>query len=215
MKYSNLTLGQIEAIVNKLGGIERVKQLLDNTTRVTFMDAKSGDDTSSQIIVQLADQPIFDTWTTVKLGTGLKTPQDFHEAIIAAGFEDWFMNDIFKDDSDFTTSQVEQEVDLVIVSVKELGFKKQVSRREIYERALSLGLQLCPAEVAPQLVMQYPNIRQVNDLCIGMEPFLNKHGWWSLFEIGMETEAKISLHHGEPTKMWVLRSRFVFVKPRQ
>jgi hypothetical protein len=51
-------------------------------------------------------------------------------------------------------------VDLVILSVFELGFGKQnggsrASITDIYARAELLGFELCPPEIAPQLRLRY------------------------------------------------------------
>jgi hypothetical protein len=56
----------------------------------------------------------------------------------------------------FLFSMTRTDVDLV-VSVSELGFDDSTSIADIYRRAGELGLELCPAEVAPLLRLQYVN----------------------------------------------------------
>ncbi len=56
----------------------------------------------------------------------------------------------------FTRSARKAEVEFVAVSPAELGFEGETATlRNIYARAQLLGLRLAPAEVAPQLRLQY------------------------------------------------------------
>jgi len=93
--------------------------------------------------------PGFPVWKTIKLGTGLKTADDFREALKDGGFRigDW-ANDILGKPA-FKAAVEETEIDLVVVSVAELGFKKGATREDIYKRAQELGLEVCPSEVGP------------------------------------------------------------------
>ncbi|MCH8162645.1 MAG: hypothetical protein IIA99_00905, partial [Proteobacteria bacterium] len=140
MKYRELNLGQIEAVVNKLGGMEGVQRLLAGET-----------------VVRAATPPKFSVLKTIKLGTGLVTPDDFRRALKDDGFRlsDWSSDILGK--PAFTVSSEETEVDLVVVSVSELGFKDGATRADIYKRAKELGWELCSAEVGPQLRLQYPD----------------------------------------------------------
>lgn len=54
----------------------------------------------------------------------------------------------------FKTAKSKREVDLVAVSVGELGFLAPTTYDLIRDRAESLGLEECPREVAPALVLQ-------------------------------------------------------------
>ena len=76
MKYNELTFGQMEAIVNKLGGMEGVQRFL-----------------SGEIVVKAPEQN-FKVWKTIKLGT-IKNADEFRKALKKAGFKisDW-ANDI-------------------------------------------------------------------------------------------------------------------------
>src|SRR3990167_10444038 len=97
------------------------------------------------------------TWKTIKLGTGLKTADDFRNAFKKAGYKigNWG-NDILGTAA-FTAAVATREtsVDLVRVTVAELGFPDGARRGEIYARALEFGLRYCSAEVGPQLRLQY------------------------------------------------------------
>lgn len=112
----------------------------------------------------------FSVWKTITLGTGLKSARDFRRALKDAGCKiDSSANDILGRPA-FTVSPEETEVDLVMVTCIELGFKNSAIRADICKRAQKLGLQLVPAEVGPQLRLQYLNQPPGECLNIGMEP---------------------------------------------
>ena len=63
MKYNNWTLGQIEAVFNKLGGDDGVRRFLAGELAIKAIQFE------------------FKVFKTIKLGTGLKTAGDFRKAI--------------------------------------------------------------------------------------------------------------------------------------
>ena len=136
-------LGPLQDLIRQLRSGARTKtQLVDfNEGRNPFVKKLGG--------------LIFPVWKTIKLGTGLKTADDFRQALKASGFEigNW-ANDILGKPA-FTAAAKETEVELVRVSVAERGFKNGATRKDIYQRAQELGLELCPNEVGPQLRLQY------------------------------------------------------------
>ncbi|MEK7086815.1 MAG: hypothetical protein AAB935_00975, partial [Patescibacteria group bacterium] len=73
MKYPNITLGHVEAVWNKLGGEDGVNRLLRGETVVRAVEFS------------------FRVWKTIRLGTGLKTADDFRNALKASGnqISDW------------------------------------------------------------------------------------------------------------------------------
>jgi hypothetical protein len=109
---------------------------------------------------------VWKTWKTIKLGTGLKTADDFCKAlwadrnIIGSGARDILSENTFK------VSETEQKVELIDVSVRELGFKEITCYEDICKRASELGLDLCPAEVGPQLRLQWRD--QPNGTCVAV-----------------------------------------------
>jgi hypothetical protein len=62
------------------------------------------------------------------------------------------------------------EVELTVVSAAELGVESESSLADLYSRARQLGLMLCPAEVAPQLRLDYRDQSRGETLIIAMEP---------------------------------------------
>ena len=158
----------------------------------------------------------FKVWKTIKLGTGPKTAEDFQSSIKAIG------NKISKWASDilskraFTTSDTEMELDLVNVSARELGFEKGATRKEIYERALILGLQLCPAEVGPQLRLQYQDQPNGEWLTIGMEPVSGSGDDLYVFRVVRgDDDLWLYSNNDRPESFWNPVGRWVFVRPRK
>ncbi|MBP7540497.1 MAG: hypothetical protein KA802_11170 [Saprospiraceae bacterium] len=72
------------------------------------------------------------------------------------------------DSPSFQLSPVQKECDLIRISVRELGFNHPTLYQDICKKAQEIGLKLCPAEVAPQLKLQYKQPRG-EYLTIGME----------------------------------------------
>lgn len=198
MKYGELNLGQVEAIVNKLGGMEGVKRFL-----------------SGESVIKEAEYR-FDVWKTIKLGTGLKTSEDFRRALADGGFTltDW-ASDILGT-SAFTAATEETEVDLVKVTVAELGFKTNARRDHIYERAKELGLELCPPEVGPQLRLQYKDQPDGERITIAMEPFLVSSYNPGLFRVVRDdSEPWLGSSWGNSDAFCSADSRWVFCRPRK
>ena len=125
----------------------------------------------------------FPVWRTIKLGTGLKTADDFRKALADNGFKvsDW-ANDILGQPA-FTAATEEIEVDLVVVSNAELGFEKGAKLKDTYARAKELGLELCSPEVGPQLRLQHENQPRGEWLLIAMEPIADSDGGLYVFNV--------------------------------
>jgi hypothetical protein len=69
-----------------------------------------------------------------------------------------------------------RQIDLVLLSVAQLGFPREASRAVIFARAKELGLQLCPPEVGPLLRLQYIEQPIGEFLRIAMEPVSMANG---------------------------------------
>lgn len=195
----NLTAGQLNAIVKKLGGKDGAMRLL-----------------RGEIVVSVPTHPEFSIWKTIKLGTNLKTADDFRRAIKQANMKisDWG-NDIL-DKPSFTVNEMEMDVDLVNVSMMDLGFKDKAYRRDIIAKTLSLGLELCPAEVGPQLRLQYADQPKGEWLIIEMEPITDPNGNLHVFYVGRDRiECWLRGDYGYPDGFRSAHHRFIFVRPRK
>ena len=194
MKYNDWTLGQVEAVFNKLGGDDGVRRFL-----------------SGELVVKPVDRN-WSTWKTIRLGTnGLKTADDFRKFLKDNGFSIGdYANDILGKPT-FTAAAEEIELDLVVASVAELGFKNGATREQIYARAKELGLDLCPAEVGPQLRLQYKDQPNGEWLIVAMEPIAGSVGGLELFGVERyDSDLWLDGCYGGPDYVWDSDDRFVF-----
>ena len=170
-----------------------------------------------QVLSVLAEVPSDPkVWKRITRGTGIKDAEGFRKSIKDSGMRvgDW-ANDILGKTA-FSVATEEKDVDLVVVSVEELGFKDGARLKDIYAAAKKRGLELCPNEVGPQLRLQYKDQPKGEWLIIGMEPITDSGGGRSLFRVARDSGALwLYTYYGHPGNVWLGRSRFVFVLPRK
>lgn len=160
--------------------------------------------------------PEFKIWKTIKLGTGIKTAGDFQKALESNGcrVSDW-AEDILGNPA-FTSAAEEIEVDLVKVTVGELGFKDGARRDQIYDRVRELGLEICPPEVGPQLRLQYKDQPKGEWILVGMEPIADSGDGLLVFRVGRhDSELWLGVYRDDPGGVWLSGSQWVFVRPRK
>lgn len=155
--------------------------------------------------------PELKVWKTVKLGTGLKTGDDFRKVFTDQNFHlSAWASDILGKEA-FTVAPEATEVDLVVVSAKDLGFNRATRYDKICARANELGLELCSSEVGPQLRLQY--LDQPNDewLTIAMEAIRDSSGHLHVFRVTHGADGLwLVAGCGNPGGSWNLGARFVF-----
>lgn len=118
---------------------------------------------------------------------------------------------------DFTTSKNTEDVDLVRLTVGDLGFSSGATIDEIYKRAEELGLELCPPEVGPQLRLSYSGTEYLR---IAMKQItvhtLNLHpdGSPSVFnldhdgaDLWLDTDGAVPSHRWHTDNNFVFRTR--------
>lgn len=156
----------------------------------------------------------FPIWKTIKLGTGLVTADDFRQALKKAGhrISDW-ANDILGKRAFQAADKEMKVVDLVVVSMKELGFPKGATRQDIYRKAQEMGLMLCPPEVGPQLRLQYPDQPNNEWLLIGMEPITDSDGYLRVFYVGRDvSDSWLGGRYSYADSFWDGGNRWVFLR---
>ena len=208
-KYGNRTYNWFETLVNKIGDEDRVEAFLHD-----------------EFILVPKVVPEWKVWLKIELGT--KTVDDFCRLIkrrfINTGEK---LEDVLRDPA-FTVASEEYEIDLVKVTGVDLGFnRREVSYREICTRAKKFGLDYCPAEVGPQLRLQYRDQPDEERLPIVMKP-LNTKRWGSrtfsvdkpYFDIAEQSILDyqglvLDCNDMRPNDKCSTRHHFVFALPRR
>jgi hypothetical protein len=155
-------------------------------------------------------------WKTIALGTH-RNVDALRGALRRANCRIGDVADEILDQPAFMTSPTKSDVDLVMLSVAEMGFAANgASLAQIYGRAMLLGLELSPAEVAPQLRLQYLRQPRGEFLRIAMEPVTTARGGVVAFIVG-NGGTRLLLIGGDarPDLIVPATVRFVFLRPRQ
>lgn len=118
-------------------------------------------------------------WKTIEFDTGIKTPESFHlfverhnelegckKGVNARSLK---VSDNAKDTlRQVTFSTCRRKINLIKVSLKQLGFNKETSRKQIYDRAKELDLIECHDETGAQLRLQYLDQPKDERILVGM-----------------------------------------------
>jgi hypothetical protein len=157
------------------------------------------------------------TWKTVTVGTykgvdAVRAAVDAAPCPIVLG--DWA--DEILGRPTFPFSRKPTELDLVLVSVADLGFGEQgAALRDIYARALASGLELCPAEAGPALRLSYLDQPAGEFLHLAMRPIARYSGELVDFILGNGgTELMLIGGDARPETTLPGIVRLVFVRPR-
>lgn len=153
----------------------------------------------------------FPIWKTITVGN-LGDVKTACKQLKAAGikFNNW-SNEILGR-SKFEKAEV--TFNLVRVFVKELGLKDGATTLEIYAAAKCYGLSLCPAEVAPQLWLQYPDLLPCGEWSlVAMNAIMDPDGDCFVFFLGHSDDGRwLDTNFGHPDDGWKECSRWVFVR---
>ena len=198
-KEPNETLNLLETVTRQLQSGERTKdQLKDFVAGRNPFEKKT-------------NKSIFSVWKTIQLGTGLKTTGDFRRALTEGEYRisNWASDILGKPAFIVATKKI--KLDLVKVSVEELGFNQGAMRQQIYERAQEHGLKLCPAEVGPQLRLQYSDQPYKEWLVVAMEPIILSDGGLVVFGVEYGSGGQLlEGYRGDPDFLWYGDYQFVF-----
>jgi hypothetical protein len=125
---------------------------------------------------RLKDQPTaFQIWRTITVGLH-DGAHAYREALDAARMKVGDAADEILGRPGFPYARIITEIELVLLSVIELGLDPPTSLSGVYERAKQLGLELCPAEVGPQLRLDYRSQLPNEVLHIAMAPVATHGG---------------------------------------
>ena len=157
-----------------------------------------------------AQQRAFPTWRTLKVGND-QSMKDLSKALMNNGFRitGWAVEILKK----ITAAPAEAEIELVNVSVRELGFEEGATREQIYARARECGLGLIPAEAGPHLRLLYTDQPLGEWLLIGMEPIVDSGGRPRLFYLERDVDGHwLDTDCGTPERFWYAGYRWVFTR---
>lgn len=127
------------------------------------------------------------TWKIIKLG-GLKVIDEIHRVLERGGFRVGCHVNEMLGRMALEVVSAGTEVGLVRVTIAELGFKNGAACKDIYKRALELGLMLCPVEVGIQLRLQYKDQSRGEYLRIAMEPLIGSDGGPYVFGVDCDKD---------------------------
>ncbi|MCL5407441.1 MAG: hypothetical protein M1429_03025 [Patescibacteria group bacterium] len=84
---------------------------------------------------------------------------------------------------DFTTLANSEQIDLVRLKVRDLGFTQNPTTDQIYARAEELGLELCPAEVGPYQRLKDEDQPLGDYYSIAMKQITDRYGYPRVFDL--------------------------------
>ncbi len=162
-------------------------------------------DTIEHLYESFPDKKIFKK--TIELTS--KTPEQYSRELIDAGnqmntYAGQMLNKI-------EPLQTLEPINLVSFTVEQLGFPSSATLQDIYTKAESLGLELCPPQVGPELRLQYTDQPNGEYLRIAMNPTTVADGSPKLFNVGQsDSESWLYVHNGSLGYRWDSDDKFVF-----
>ena len=128
---------------------------------------------SSPVLAQ--QQCEIQIWRTTTLGFH-KGVDSYRDALDAAKIKIGDAADEILGRPAFLYVKEKTEVELTVVSAADLGVESEAALADVYKQAKQFGLALCPAEVGPQLRLDYRDQPRGESLNIAMEPVATYSG---------------------------------------
>jgi hypothetical protein len=154
----------------------------------------------------------FTTWKTIRLGVH-QNVKALKRALEVGG------NRISNYDTDlmcqsaFSFAKKPEDAELVRVTVRELGFDKGTSLREILARGTELGLKICEPEIGPGLRLNYSDQPSDEVLWIAMNPMSGSGGHPEVFYVYRGVDARwLNTRWLDLDSLWYPEIEFVFRK---
>lgn len=106
-----------------------------------------------------------------------------------------------------------QDIDLVILTPRDLGFTGWPTTTELFAKAKAQGYDLCPQDVGPVLRVNYDDQPKGEWLVIAMEPITVSGGSQDVFYVEHGGDERwLYANRGDPGGVWSADCRFVFVR---
>lgn len=195
MKYDEMTWGTMEAVVNKLGGMDGVQRFLRGALKVVEAEANAAFPMFQKITLSVYDNVAKLRKAIADSGNNIS---DYGEDLLAK----------------MSLVKESIELELVCVSVKDLGLKSGATTKQIYDRANQLGLDLCPAQVGPELRLAYQDQPGGEWLLVAMTPITDRDGYPLVFHVERHDDGRRWLYstYARPGDAWRDGCRWVFVR---
>src|SRR5262249_21422867 len=161
------------------------------------------------------DKPAhFQIWRTITVRT-YKGADAYRDALDSARIKVGVSADEILGRPAFPYARTKTDVKLAVLSAAELGVESdESSLSDVYERAKQVGLELCPAEVGPQLRLDYRNQPLGEALDIAMEPVATYSGDPTILTLANWGTGLMLIGRDGRSESTVNRiSRFVFALP--
>lgn len=113
------------------------------------------------------------TTKTIKIGTHNRV--QLKKSLETQSCKFGFYGTDFLDHKEFTVSFQEQTIDIVVLSVEQLGYNPKLRKGEktILQAAFALGLEKCPQEAAFQLCLQHKDQKEKESFIVVSDAVLN------------------------------------------
>lgn len=196
------TTGELNALVKNLG--EKLARMIQR-----------GEIKNCSEIFE--NSQILKIWKTIKIGMGFKTADEFYQAITKVGgkISNYAKDIMGKSDFVSSISSVSTELDLCVMTTKEI-IGKAGTLKEIYAGIKKLGGELVPAEVGPQLRLQYLDQPKGEWLLIAMQPIKDSDGGLGVFDVKRDGDGSWLYTYCDcPGFVWGSDCRWVFLLPRR
>jgi hypothetical protein len=161
------------------------------------------------------DKPAhFQVWRSITLGS-YKGVDAYRDALDIAKIKIGDSADEILGRPAFPYARTKAGVELAVLSAADLGVESDhTSLAEVYQRARQAGLELCPAEVGPQLRLDYRNQPLGEALDIAMEPVATYRGEPTILTlVNWGTGLMLIGRDGRSESMVFRKYRFVFALP--
>jgi hypothetical protein len=162
----------------------------------------------------------FKIWKTIKLGTGLKTADDFRNVLKKAKCQITNRAGDIMNKFSFAESLIgvdpEERYDLVFLTTAKLTGINRGTIAEVFVGAERLGLKKCPAWMGPKLRSEYQDQPSGEWVLIGMKPIIDSVGRLHVFRVRCyDPKLWLDDYWSDPVTILDSGSHWVFCLPRK